>query len=141
MPWKNGLGTTREVAAWPPDAGVGERFVWRVSLASVTQSCPFSEFHGYERTILLVTGDGFELDFAGAAPARTLAAPLEACTFQGEWRTRCRLLGGPVEVQVAHRRRLEVEAVLVLRHVVVPMQQVHKQRRRLLPLRLRLPLP
>ncbi len=97
VPWKNGLGTTREVAAWPTDAGVSERFVWRVSLASVTQSCPFSEFHGYERTILLVTGDGFELDFAGAAPPRTLTTPLEACTFQGEWRTRCRLLGGPVE--------------------------------------------
>lgn len=97
VPWKNGLGTTREVATCPEDAGVSERFLWRVSVASVAQSCPFSEFHGYERTILLVSGDGFELDFADAAPARALRSPLEACTFQGEWRTRCRLLGGPVE--------------------------------------------
>lgn len=97
VPWKNGLGTTREVAASPRGAGVGERFRWRVSLAAVDRSCPFSEFHGYERTILLVSGEGFELDFAGAAPPRTLTRPLEACTFQGEWRTRCRLLGGPVE--------------------------------------------
>lgn len=97
VPWKNGLGTTREVAVWPADAGAGDRFTWRVSVASVERSCPFSEFHGYERTILLVSGDGFELTFDGAAPPRTLSRPLEACTFQGEWRTRCRLLGGPVE--------------------------------------------
>lgn len=97
VPWKNGLGTTREVATWPADADMSERFLWRVSVASVTQSCPFSAFDGHERTILLVSGDGFELDFDGAAPARTLTLPLDACTFQGEWRTRCRLLGGPVE--------------------------------------------
>lgn len=94
VPWKNGLGTTREVAVSPV---VDARFTWRVSVASVTASGPFSEFAGYERTILLLTGDGFALDFDGAAPPRTLDRPLEPCVFAGEWRTTCRLLGGPVE--------------------------------------------
>ncbi|MBX3468850.1 MAG: HutD family protein [Planctomycetes bacterium] len=97
VPWKNGLGVTREVAVSPEDADVGERFRWRVSLATVERSCPFSEFHGYERTLLLLSGDGLALDFGEAAPPRTLTAPLEPCTFQGEWRTTCRLVGGPVE--------------------------------------------
>jgi uncharacterized protein len=94
VPWKNGLGTTREIGV---SALVDGRFTWRVSVASVTTSCPFSEFAGYERTILLLSGDGFALDFGGAAPARTIERPLEPCLFQGEWRTTCRLLGGPVE--------------------------------------------
>lgn len=94
VPWKNGLGTTREVAVSPLVDG---RFTWRVSVASVTTSGPFSAFDGYERTILLLSGDGFALDFAGAAPPRTLDRPLVPCVFAGEWRTTCRLLGGPVE--------------------------------------------
>jgi environmental stress-induced protein Ves len=94
VPWKNGLGTTREVAV---SALVDGRFTWRVSVASVTASGPFSEFAGYERTILLLTGDGFALDFGGAAPARTIDRALEPCVFDGAWRTTCRLLGGPVE--------------------------------------------
>jgi environmental stress-induced protein Ves len=94
VPWKNGLGTTREVAVSPLVDG---RFTWRVSVASVTTSGPFSAFDGYERTIVLLSGDGFALDFAGAAPPRTLDRPLEPCVFAGEWRTTCRLVGGPVE--------------------------------------------
>lgn len=97
VPWKNGLGTTREVASSPDGAGAGDPFVWRVSVASVERSCPFSSFPGLDRTILLVSGEGFALDFGGAAPARTLDRPLEPCAFAGEWTTTCRLLGGPVE--------------------------------------------
>ena len=33
-PWKNGLGQTRELACWPPGAGLDD-FEWRVSVATV----------------------------------------------------------------------------------------------------------
>jgi uncharacterized protein len=97
VPWKNGLGTTREVAVDPPDASAGGAFRWRVSLAWVDRSCPFSAFPGYDRTILLVSGEGFTLDFGGAAPPRTLTTLLDRCEFQGEWTTSCALVGGAVE--------------------------------------------
>src|SRR5688500_2425780 len=34
MPWKNGQGTTTEIAAFPPGAGL-ETFVWRISMADI----------------------------------------------------------------------------------------------------------
>lgn len=96
VPWKNGLGTTRELAVEPPGAGTGA-FLWRVSLAWVDRSCPFSTFPGHDRTIILVSGEGFTLDFGDAAPPRTLRTLLERCEFKGEWTTSCALLGGAVE--------------------------------------------
>ena len=43
MPWKNGAGVTREVAAWPPEARLDD-FGWRVSMARVERDGPFSTF-------------------------------------------------------------------------------------------------
>jgi environmental stress-induced protein Ves len=98
VPWRNGLGRTREVArAGVAGEAAGERFDWRVSLALVDRSCPFSAFPGVDRTILLVEGEGFALDFGGAAPPRRVDRPLEPVAFAGEWATTCTLLGGPTE--------------------------------------------
>ena len=43
MPWKNGLGVTREMAVFPSGANL-ERgdFLWRLSSADVGTSGPFS---------------------------------------------------------------------------------------------------
>ncbi|MCZ0993430.1 HutD family protein [Streptomyces noursei] len=41
VPWRNGGGLTREVAAHPPGAG-WDAFAWRVSLAEVTRDGPYS---------------------------------------------------------------------------------------------------
>src|SRR5215510_3780263 len=35
MPWKNGAGTTTEIAIDPPEADVAGRFRWRLSIADV----------------------------------------------------------------------------------------------------------
>lgn len=86
QPWKNGGGFTTELARAP---------LWRLSIADVEQSGPFSDFTGYERTIMLLTGDGMELDF-DHAPGVRIDRPEEPFVFDGGWRTHCRLLGGPV---------------------------------------------
>ena len=50
MPWKNGGGTTTEVAVSPEGAGL-DHFDWRISMARVEQDGPFSTFPGIDRTL------------------------------------------------------------------------------------------
>ena len=59
-PWKNGGGTTREIAAFPPGAGLDD-FGWRLSVAEVERDGPFSVFSGVDRTIVLLDGAGMRL--------------------------------------------------------------------------------
>ena len=59
-PWKNGGGTTREIAAHPQGAGL-ETFGWRLSVAEVERDGPFSSFPGIDRTIVLLRGAGMRL--------------------------------------------------------------------------------
>ena len=94
MPWKNGGGTTLELAVEPPGATLDTGFAWRLSSAEVAASGPFSPFPGMERTLLLLAGDGFRLDFGGH-DAATLDRPLEPVRFSGDWPVQADLLGGP----------------------------------------------
>ncbi len=55
VPWKNGGGVTREVAAHPAGASL-EDFDWRVSTAQVRAAGPFSVFAGIERTLCILEG-------------------------------------------------------------------------------------
>ena len=108
QPWKNGGGFTTElmVEPLPPalcshtivPAGARGRggFLWRLSIAHVEQSGPFSDFAGYERTIVLLSGDGMELDFDEAPTAR-IDRSEEPFVFDGGWKANCRLIGGPVK--------------------------------------------
>lgn len=98
MPWRNGGGSTTEVAIAPDGAALqsGEPFLWRLSMARVEQDGPFSLFAGYDRTLVLLAGRGVRLDFGLAMPPVTLAAPLATVAFAGEWATHCRLIEGPV---------------------------------------------
>ena len=90
-PWKNGGGSTLEVARWPAAAGI-EDFDWRVSIATIAASGPFSVFPGVDRSITLLEGDGVQLQ--GEGVAHRLAAPLEPFAFAGDGAVDCRLLGG-----------------------------------------------
>ncbi|WP_329457496.1 HutD/Ves family protein [Streptomyces sp. NBC_01497] len=90
VPWKNGGGTTLEVAACPSADGDG--FDWRVSVADVAFEGPFSAFPGVDRVITLVDGDGMVLSVDGVEHR---LAPLEPFAFPGDAITACRLPGGP----------------------------------------------
>ena len=63
-PWKNGGGSTQELACWPPGADMNT-FEWRVSLATVDRPGPFSVFPGIDRQIMLLGGDGLHLRSPG----------------------------------------------------------------------------
>jgi environmental stress-induced protein Ves len=96
MPWKNGLGFTREIAIDPPGASMSDAgFRWRLSIATVDQSGPFSSFPGIDRTIMVIDGKGMELTVAGQAPHR-----LDRCflpfSFPGDAATECKLIDGPI---------------------------------------------
>lgn len=52
-PWKNGAGTTTDLAAHPEGAGWDD-FDWRISIADIGVSGPFSPFPGIDRSILLL---------------------------------------------------------------------------------------
>ncbi len=89
--WRNGGGTTREIVSWPPYAEP-DAFDWRVSIATIAASGPFSTFPGVERTIMLLDGDGVRLRSDGFDQA--LDVPHEPFAFDGEAAVECTLLGG-----------------------------------------------
>ncbi len=62
MPWKNGGGTTTEIAVSPEGAALGD-FDWRISMAHVGADGPFSSFPGIDRTLSVLTGNGIRLAF------------------------------------------------------------------------------
>ena len=88
VPWKNGGGTTREIAVHPPGAGMDD-FLWRLSMARVDAAGPFSRFEGTDRVLAVLEGalrlsgpdwsvelsaDSPPFAFDGAAPV--MGAPL-----------------------------------------------------------------
>jgi uncharacterized protein len=95
VPWRNGVGSTTEIAVWPEtNTGVGGDFVWRVSIADVRGDGPFSPFAGYDRTLMLVDGDGMVLRHEAHGEQR-LDQPFRPVCFPGDWTTSGILTGGP----------------------------------------------
>jgi environmental stress-induced protein Ves len=95
MPWKNGAGSTTELFIAPPGASVQSGFDWRISLAQVPASGPFSVFPAYQRTIVLLQGDPMHLVHEGRGRHELRA--LQPYDFHGSWPTEGLLTGQPVE--------------------------------------------
>lgn len=113
-PWKNGGGTTREVACWPPGAGL-DSFDWRVSIATIAAEGPFSAFPGIDRTITLLDGTGVWLRSRDASIDHKLDQLLVPFRFPGEAALDCELLdGASSDLNVMARRgRLRAEVRVV----------------------------
>jgi len=112
-PWKNGGGITRQIACFPPGAGLDD-FDWRLSTAQVAQDGAFSHFPGVDRWLSILDGAGLELEFAENTQ-RLL--PGGHVAFTGEADVRGRLIAGPVtdfNIMVRRgRRRMEVRQLSV----------------------------
>lgn len=103
MPWKNGGGTTTEIAVSPDGAGLDD-FDWRVSMARVGGSGPFSSFAGIDRTLSVLEGEGIVLDVAGQ-PAALLTASSAPFSFPADLPTSAALIAGPItDLNVMSRR-------------------------------------
>ncbi|SRR5579859_393290 len=101
QPWKNGGGVTREVAAFPPGAGM-DVFDWRVSIAEVASDGPFSNFPDIDRTLTILTGAGIALEMGGD---KLRLLPGRPVSFPGDQPAAATLLDGPVtDLNVMTRR-------------------------------------
>jgi uncharacterized protein len=89
VPWKNGAGITREVAA----ARLQNALVWRLSIADVTRDGPFSNFAGLTRILTVIEGNGMAL----VAPDEFLEARFgQPVIFDGGLPIQSKLLNGPI---------------------------------------------
>jgi environmental stress-induced protein Ves len=133
MPWRNGQGTTTEIAIEP---GEGGRFRWRLSIADVVQSGPFSEFPGYERVIAVAEGTGMLLTVSGRE-REALDADAEPYAFPGDARTHCTLLSGPIrDFNLIYDRALCIGTLATLRFGVARLRrEIHRERAFLYALR------
>jgi environmental stress-induced protein Ves len=94
MPWKDGGGSTTEIAIEPPGASLAEPFLWRVSSAQVAASGPFSRFPGRARLLTLLEGSGLILDIEGQGRQR-LKHPGQVVGFAGDAAVSATLIQGP----------------------------------------------
>lgn len=106
MPWKNGGGETFEIAASPPGAPL-DAIDWRLSMASVASDGPFSCFPGIDRTLVILQGEGLQLEVGGAPRTVRLDRQSQPFAFAGDVPLDARLLDGPVtDLNVmSHRER------------------------------------
>jgi len=112
QPWKNGGGSTLQLAIDPPDAGL-DTFSWRVSQARIESDGPFSQFQHVTRWIMLLQGNGFELDFPGGRKQRVVQ-PFVLHRFDGGIRTGCRLIDGPcTDLNVMARKGLIIAVSVI----------------------------
>lgn len=126
FPWKNGLGSTLELAS--DAASPGGDWTWRLSIADVPAAAPFSEFPGVDRFLACLEGPGLRVERGG----KPLLVPSEgeALAFVGEELVRGEPLGPGVRdvnlmlrrgrwrgsMTVVRGRPFTVEGYLVLVH-------------------------
>jgi environmental stress-induced protein Ves len=118
MPWKNGAGSTTELAVSPEGSALDD-FDWRISMAQVGADGAFSLFPEIDRTLLVLDGAGMVLTITGHGIAR-LDRDTAPYAFPGDRDTYATLIGGPiVDLNIMSRRgrvrhsvkRIEIDAL------------------------------
>ena len=99
-PWRNGGGLTRELVASPEQSD----WRWRMSVAEVTASGPFSRFDGVTRWFAVLRGAGVDLRVASAPGSEDSVSDVHRLTveeppfcFDGSAATACQLIAGPTQ--------------------------------------------
>lgn len=112
VPWKNGGGTTREVFVFPPGAGFND-FGWRISIAQVDRSGPFSVFPDIDRHLAMLKGR-VALKIAGRAPLELTPSALSV-SFPGDVPAEADVIEGPATDLNLMARRAAFFATMVRR--------------------------
>jgi len=92
IPWKNGGGVTHDVIVSPAGATMDD-FDWRISIAEIARSGPFSRFPGIDRKLAVLEGK-VALTIEGGARL-TLDPHAAALEFHGESAVQADLVDGP----------------------------------------------
>jgi len=93
MPWKNGKGTTIEIAVFPGQAFLND-FEWRVSRAAVMEDGGFSHFEGIDRSLALLQGQGMRLHVDNVL--QPVDGANNIAVFSGDATTHAELIDGPI---------------------------------------------
>jgi hypothetical protein len=84
--WRNGAGRKADIAAGPD---------WLVGFAWLDADAPFSDYVGHDRTITLIEGPGFTLDFGPRHAGLDVRTPHAPRPFDGGRTAHCRVPDGP----------------------------------------------
>jgi environmental stress-induced protein Ves len=93
--WRNGGGSTRQIAIDPAGADLATGFRWRVSCAQIASDGPFSVLPGVDRSLWLLRGNGMRLSFGGDEVV--IDRVFQRLDFAGEAAVEASLLDGPCE--------------------------------------------
>ncbi|WP_051224949.1 HutD/Ves family protein [Pseudoclavibacter soli] len=89
-PWLNGLGSTATVVQHPSHAAANA-VDWRVSLATIVDAAPFSDFAAFDRWFATLAPAGLDLDVDGVRHELRAGQPI---AFAGEAQVRAHPHGG-----------------------------------------------
>lgn len=124
VPWKNGGGVTREIAAGPKGASL-DAFAWRLSLADVAADGAFSTFAGVDRVLVLLDGAGMRLTESNGR-VHALDAPLAIARFSGETPINATLDVGPTRDFNVMVRRDRARATVTAQRAPCPITPEHE---------------
>ena len=113
MPWKNGEGFTTELYR----IDHGPEMAFRVSSAKVERSGPFSDFSGYDRTLVNLGPGVMEINVGGRE--RYSLRALQSCHFDGGFDTDC-VVSSPSEDLNIFCRKEQFFASTIVRSLKKP---------------------
>ncbi|HXK49058.1 MAG TPA: HutD family protein [Clostridiales bacterium] len=94
MPWKNGKGVTTEL--FIKNAQATDKYIYRLSMAGVTEDGEFSDFSGYDRTLIMLEGNGIRLHHSDGT-MNELRTTSDIALFSGDEETHAELVNGPIK--------------------------------------------
>ncbi|KAI8086709.1 uncharacterized protein BX664DRAFT_336579 [Halteromyces radiatus] len=104
QPWKNGEGTTGQIAIYPPDKDfTKDPFFWRLSINTIyNHQCEFSRFPGYQCSTVILPSSNEEYTQPSVVLAHqegdtdTNVKSLFPYSWDGNWTTTCKIRQPPV---------------------------------------------
>jgi environmental stress-induced protein Ves len=97
--WKNGRGTTQEIAV----SHAGDNYDWRMSMADIVESGPFSQFTGMDRILVLLTGPEIKITHQDVLREHSLHL-LSPYQFSGDWQTSAKISEKGRDFNLIYRR-------------------------------------
>ncbi|MEA9903376.1 HutD family protein [Xanthomonas campestris pv. raphani] len=115
--WRNQLGWTREILRLGEP---GHAWALRLSIAEIEQDAAFSAFPGIDRELVLLRGNGMQLQF-GDGRQHSLLPPYQRLRFAGEEAVTAVLSDGPTQDFNLMWRRAVLQTELLHRPLVGTM--------------------